>query len=277
MQPNAAQTREIHTTERAAPVGFCIYCGAKEKLTDEHVIPLALGGNLILPKASCNQKCNPITSAFELKVLRGFMLEARTAALFPTRRKKKRPSTLPLGLKRGDEFEEIALPPSESPGFLHLPTFARPAFLVGCPPVVGVTLIGMDTLYFGKRPDTVAESLGAETIRSAVSIDVNAFVRMLAKIAYSFAVAAFGPYPLIEVPVLPLILGTENDGGTWVGSAAYTLALEARPGCQYAVGFVESLTSVDGHKEKILVARLKLFANAGATGYEVAVRRQRID
>jgi 5-methylcytosine-specific restriction endonuclease McrA len=39
-----------------APVSACIYCGATEpdtKLTDEHIVPLSLGGTLILPKASC--------------------------------------------------------------------------------------------------------------------------------------------------------------------------------------------------------------------------------
>src|SRR6185436_305115 len=100
---------EIRTTTRVSPVGFCIYCGSKENLSDEHVVPFGLGGNAILPEASCHS-CSAITSAFEGKVLRGFMLEARTAGRFPTRRPKERPTTLPLTVKRGVGMESIALP-----------------------------------------------------------------------------------------------------------------------------------------------------------------------
>src|SRR5579864_6376972 len=39
---------------RYPPVGHCIYCGSFEgKLSSEHIIPFALSGNLILPRASC--------------------------------------------------------------------------------------------------------------------------------------------------------------------------------------------------------------------------------
>jgi 5-methylcytosine-specific restriction endonuclease McrA len=38
-----------------APKNSCIYCGVSDgKLSDEHIIPLSLGGNMILPKASWN-------------------------------------------------------------------------------------------------------------------------------------------------------------------------------------------------------------------------------
>src|SRR5450759_2184663 len=109
MQANSSGILEIRTKTCGNPVGSCIYCAKPEGLTDEHIVPLGLGGNFILPKASC-KKCNAITSAFELKVLRGFMLDARTAGQFPTRRRKQRPTTLPLRAKRGDRLESITLP-----------------------------------------------------------------------------------------------------------------------------------------------------------------------
>jgi hypothetical protein len=38
------------------PVKCCIYCGAQDcKLGDEHIIPQALGGNMILPAAACRE------------------------------------------------------------------------------------------------------------------------------------------------------------------------------------------------------------------------------
>lgn len=54
------------------PVGKCIYCAAPPPavLTDEHIIPLALGGEHLLLKASC-KPCEKITGRFEGIVLRG--------------------------------------------------------------------------------------------------------------------------------------------------------------------------------------------------------------
>src|SRR5665213_1960681 len=81
------------------PVGACIYCGATEGLTKEHIIPLGLGGQFVLPAASC-PACSKITSDFERKVLRGFMLDGRIVDNFPTRRPKERPATLLVDVQR---------------------------------------------------------------------------------------------------------------------------------------------------------------------------------
>jgi 5-methylcytosine-specific restriction endonuclease McrA len=67
---------EIRNATRVKPARVCIYCGRTDGLTEEHVVPFALGGNLIIPDASC-PSCRDMTSAFETKVLRGFMHDAR--------------------------------------------------------------------------------------------------------------------------------------------------------------------------------------------------------
>ncbi len=36
-------------------VGSCIYCGSTDNLSNEHIIPYGLGGNLELPKSSCSR------------------------------------------------------------------------------------------------------------------------------------------------------------------------------------------------------------------------------
>jgi hypothetical protein len=262
---------EIRSGLRADPVGACIYCGAFEGLTDEHVIPYALRGTLVLPEATCGT-CADITSAFERRVLRGFMFDARTAGNFPTRRRKDRPATRSLQVERGGTFETVELPSDESPGLLFLPMLKRPAFLTGAPPVHGVGVMGIETISFGRNPVEVVTDLGTKTMRHTVNLDVTSFVRMLAKIGYSYAIAARGPYPQSEVPVLPLILGGSDDGSTWVGSTEYRLeSEEKRP--EHALGLVPYTATVDGVLEHVLVARIKLFANSGATGYEVVVRR----
>jgi hypothetical protein len=138
--PNQAPTEmpqlpaEIRTTTRTAPVGACIYCGSTENLSDEHIVPFGLGGNLVLPKSSC-QRCARITSEFERRVLRGFMRDARATGRFPTRRPKERPSTIPVEIKRGDHLELVDIPVAEATGFMQLLSFAPAAFLAGRPPV----------------------------------------------------------------------------------------------------------------------------------------------
>jgi hypothetical protein len=133
----------------------------------------------------------------------------------------------------------------------------------------------LETLVFGRPPDKLAVDLGTNTIQTSVNIDVPSFVRMIAKIGYSFAVAAQGPFPLNEVPILPLIIGSVFDGDTWVGSAEYNLMVEAQSP-QHALGLISTMMTVDGNTEEILIAQVKLFASASATGYQVVVRRRRI-
>jgi len=265
---------EVRTITRAAPVGACIYCGSTENLSDEHIVPFGLGGNLVLPDSSC-QRCARITSAFERRVLRGFMRDARTTGRFPTRRPKERPSTIPVEIKRGSHLERADVPVADATGFMQLVSFVPAAFLAGMPPVRGVTLIGVEIIVFGQHPKKLAETLGTDTLQTTSSVDATALARMIAKIGYGFAVANEGLFPRSECPVLPFILGSADDGGTWVGSAEYRLPIEdQRP--NHALALVAVPMTVDDVRENILVARVKLFASAGAKGYEVVVRRTRV-
>jgi hypothetical protein len=264
---------EIRNTTRAASAGLCIYCGRTDGLTDEHIVPFGLGGNLILPDASCGE-CNKITSAFEHKVLRGFMRDARTAGGFQTRRPKDRPATIPISIKQDGQFKSVQVPSSEAFGMLMLPKLGPAAFLAGGPPAQGVNIVGTQMIGFGKHPKELAESLDTKTLQGTAKVDATSFVRMLAKIGYSYAVTCTGPYPLNEVPVLPLIQGKSDDGSTWVGSADYRLDVEDRKP-QHALGLVSLLRKSDEAEENVFVARVKLFADSGATGYEIVVRRTR--
>ncbi len=49
--PDASVVHEVRETYRFSPVDECIYCGSHDELTDEHIGPLALNGNMILPKS----------------------------------------------------------------------------------------------------------------------------------------------------------------------------------------------------------------------------------
>lgn len=270
---DTTQITEVRDTFRAAPVGSCIYCGATNRLTDEHIIPLALAGQIVLPDASC-RTCAGTTSAFERRVFRGFMLDARTTGGYPTRRLKKRPQSLPLRIERDGAFEQIELAPKEHPGLLVLPLLDPPGVLAGREPGAGVSICGYETIYFGKNPTDVAKALAVKTIRTTHNWDVTSFARLLAKIGYGFAVAWLGSLPREHIVILPLILGKADDASYWLGSANFKLAVEAKgPMHALAHTWIPDPRNIGN---ELLIVRLKLFVPSGATGYEIVVcRRQK--
>lgn len=78
------------------PLGFCIYCGDRNKLSTEHVVPDGILGNLLLPRSSC-QKCSNITNSFEKVIINNWFKDARVALKLHSTKKRKnytRPSHL---------------------------------------------------------------------------------------------------------------------------------------------------------------------------------------
>jgi hypothetical protein len=261
----------VRETVRATSINRCIYCGATEGLTDEHVVPFALGGRFVLPDASC-LLCAEVTSEFERRVLRGFMHDARVAGNFPSRHRKQRPKTLPLQIDRAGTFEQVHLDAPQHPALLILPLLAPPGFLLGRAPEIGVTCVGYETLSFGKHPTEAAKRLNTTSIRTVSDWDLTSYARLLAKIAYGFAVAQFGFLPLAQVLVLQLIRGERDDGSVWLGSAEFTMEVEAQQPT-HAVA-VTCIPDSRHPGDEFIIARVKLFVATGATGYEVLVARR---
>src|SRR6266568_6712281 len=93
----------------ARTIGKCIYCGETGgPLTDEHITPLALNGDRILIKASC-EVCQKITSAFESIVLNRTLFAARAALATKTRRRRNRQKTREMLVERNGTVEKIEL------------------------------------------------------------------------------------------------------------------------------------------------------------------------
>jgi len=149
-----------------------------------------------------------------------------------------------------------------------LPTFARASLLDGAPPATGINIQGTELIRFGAGDvsELVARA-GASGIRATSQPEIEEFGQMLAKIAYSYVVAAMGLFPRDETPLLKLMSNPEHSG-RWVGCSEYRLVVEDE-GPQHAIGIVpiQRTDGITGY-----FARVKLFANAGATGYEIAVR-----
>jgi HNH endonuclease len=123
------------------PVGRCIYCGTSTgELTDEHIIPLALGGNMVLPQASCRD-CAKITGqieGFNLEARRGIFGPLRLRLKLPTRHPKKRPENVEYDITdSGGKTRTISVSAYDVPlaffGFIT----GLPGILVGRKPQEG--------------------------------------------------------------------------------------------------------------------------------------------
>jgi hypothetical protein len=85
---------------REPALDICMYCRLSDtKLTDEHIIPDGIGGNLVLPLSSC-QKCASHFAQFEQHMVRHRFRLVRSALGIHSRKKKKknyiRPETFHL-------------------------------------------------------------------------------------------------------------------------------------------------------------------------------------
>ena len=201
------------------PVGRCIYCGAADGLSREHIVAYGLGGSAVLPQASCGA-CAEATGDVERRVLRANLRPVRLLRQLPSRRgHRDAPRRYPLRVVRGDREEEVLLPVHEYPILASFPRFPPPGFLRGETAIVGINVQGADTISFGPTPEEVCRRLGARSITLSNSHESEALARMVAKIAYCFA-AATRELEMLAAPspVVPAILGDTNDIGAWVGT-----------------------------------------------------------
>ena len=250
----------ILAAKKFEPVGHCIYCGSTDLLSDEHIVPYALGGNLELPKASC-EKCRKITAKFEGRVLRGSMWAVRTILNVQSRRPHARPTKGKLTISRDGKEEIVWLPITEYPVALAFPIFAPPT-VFGGNKVSGINVQRVALIQFGGPPlAEVKERFGADDAYVTQTYKVMEFARLIAKIVYSFAFAleAEGLIKYEESPVVRAILGETEDIGHWVGS--YTDPLEALPGVLHDVKILR-------HEDLGLIAgQIKLFADSQSPRY----------
>ena len=248
-------------TIRALPAGRCIYCGATDvALTKEHAIPLALGGRDIIPDASC-ERCRKITWQFETECLRGFLHDYRTASGFPTRHKKElRRSITQLRFDANGVTERIEIDAGEYPRYLILPVYPLPGVLTGRER--GAKVMFKTQLYVR---DTEAKQLHRTIIRQMLKL--HSFLRMVAKIGHSIAVARCDPSELATFKMLlpQTILAKDSSIYDLVGSDGE----HSRPIPRILHAFNFAIITRDS--TEFLVARIQLFANMGTPRYLAVV------
>ena len=250
------------------PLNKCMYCGAKESLTDEHIIPYAIWGHLVLPKSSC-KTCAEITSKIERKSLKGFMQDMRTVANSPSRRKNKRPKSVQRNLLYSDGMtKEKYFNPKNTYSILTVPMFSRASIFGGAFISNGINVIGHEQLSFGKDISQFISENNAQGIEGIDSIDVISFARLLAKIAYGLAIVEHGSFPLEESPLIPIILNQSHDVGFWVGSLNSSLS-SSNSESKHSYLTKSNKYNFSSVQTKTII---QLFENSGLSAFEVAVR-----
>jgi hypothetical protein len=248
-------------TMRAPSVGRCIYCGATEVvLTEEHAVPLALGGRDIIPDASC-EECRRITAKFEAQCLRGFLYDYRSVSGFPSRHKKdRRRSITQLRIDSRGVTERIEIDAGDYPRYLVLPRYPPPGLLAGRKRGAKV----MFTTQLLVREDD-APKLHRMVIHQTLKL--HSFLRMIAKIAHSLAVARCDPSELATFKMLlpETILTKDPSIYHLVGSDLE----QPKPAIRVLHAF-DFATMVRDSTE-YLVAGIQLFANMSAPRYLAVV------
>jgi len=248
-----------------APVGTCIYCGsAIGPLQDEHVIAYGLGGKLILPDASC-ASCARITSQVEQHCLRGILLPARAHLRMPTRRKL--PKSLPVDVEINGMTTRHDLPIAQHPGYLFSFGYEPPYVLDGFEPM-GVQRGGRINLRSlnDDQDDRLSRLQGK--VHLPANFNADLFARMLAKIAFSYAVGerGLGSFrPLVRDAILN---PTPNDMYFVIGGI--TGALDGEGMIRFRIEEREVI-STTFRRRKLLIIYFQLFAEYDMPTYQVVV------
>lgn len=259
-----------HPSRIYAAVGRCIYCGAVDGLGKEHIIPLGLGGRHVLPRASC-KACSAKTSAFERTCQRTMYGPLRLLYGLPTRRERARPDTLPLKVKRSahSDWEYVQVPQNRFPFLITFPHFPMPGVLSGedlrdsRAAAKRLWIRGASPSHdFHALCDQLVSELGVHAIMPESTAEVEAMCRLLAKVAYSFAVARLGG-KVIDSP-----LRSYATGGDLTGCLHY---IGSRETDEAPAPSLHDLNMVYDPEGKLTAVRIRLLARLGTPTYFVVV------
>lgn len=249
-------------------IGYCIYCGSTgPDLSREHIVPLSLGGNHVLEKASC-QACSTITGQFEQFCARTILGPFRVREDLPTRHPDQRPDKLALVLvDENGSLREIQVPPEEHPATIMMPILTAPHILDP-----GAERRETFRIWFA-LPDPsfldLPTRLGAKAMRLG-QFEILSFCRLVAKIAHAGAYMDPNWTSHFE-PLLPdFIRGETDDYKSLVGG------IDSATNEPDEMEFPIQFKSVDVGDLRYCVAEVRLFATQGSPIYRIVVGRRNI-
>ncbi len=176
-------TRDAQRDFKLPDAGECIYCGAVGKLSDEHIVPLSLGGNAILPRASC-PVCQAAINRFEAPLATATYGWLRTSHVYPTRRPKARPQEAEVELSWNDGTTRAQSLPVEAVPF-QITLLRFPSFLDADPRRTYLQATPTDPEPISKQKwNRILRRFGAATGRvTSGGIRIAHYVQLLAKIS----------------------------------------------------------------------------------------------
>ncbi len=236
-----------------ARLGRCMYCLATGvPLTEEHLIPRALGGRATLRDAVC-EPCRRLTGSLEQLTLdREFAVPRTLLALKRRRARGHGPSRLPAVAVEGDPVA-TPLTPATFPRTFALPAFEPAGLLAGIERATPPRVEFVDCRLNLGTPSRQARAL-APTLA-----DPAAYAYSIAKWAYALAVAARGLDDAGMQPLRDLMLGRRRDAFAFVGTPSPRVAASRDWLHDHAID----------ERGPWRVVTLALFASAGMTPYEV--------
>lgn len=194
-------------------LGYCIYCGARDRpLTDEHIIPYSLNGNLVMMSASCTE-CAVHTSKVERWVTKDYFGPLRNALNLPTRRPDLRSSKISAVAVSNGKRINVEYDWSEYPAAIKLPVLAQPGIIGGKDgPKPGSVFMWHITLDAEKRKIDP----GIE-----YQFDLDKWLLYVAKVCHVAGCAYLGDESKRYIQCLPpLILGKDKNLSRFVGGAS---------------------------------------------------------
>lgn len=261
------------------PVRQCIYCdalrykeGTSRKLGDEHIICQALGGNIVLPEASCSKCEQEIGVKLEGHLThktRGIFASARLRLDYRSKRPKDRPNSLQFQVRdRIGQLRWVDVPAKKVPLMSHgFRTLERPGIIDGKHPNHGVHFAP----WFGYHESDFKEIArpGEEIVLPEVTPDdYLKLARMIAKIGHAQCTAAFGHgafTPLLR----DFILGKDNTPFWHYIGADDTVQPETKGHHRVNTACLQPNWPIDPFC--FIIARVRLFSRWGGPDYLVAV------
>jgi hypothetical protein len=262
-----------HSAKTYEAMNCCVYCRATHGLSDEHIIPLGLGGRWLLPRSSC-ANCSAKSAAFERTCQRTMWGPLRMYFDLPSRRPGERPKTLPLKVKITPDADWTFIDVDQEvyPFLVLFPVLPLPSEVSG-KVIEGERGAVVKTLWIrgasfrdGIMPhlNALAAELKVAEIEPRGRFIAPEFFRLMAKIAHAFAMAelgksAFSPF------LRPMICEADTSNSRqYIGGFEHT---------EPATGELHEL-SIWSHRRgeaDIVVVRIRLLASLETPTYHVAV------
>lgn len=252
-----------HGPTRIPSKGACIYCNRSGvRLTDEHILPLSLGGSHVIEKASCDD-CARITSRFEGEVARNMWGDARNSYSGPSRRKKKRP-TIYTFEDIGSPGQRIMIPFNEYPAGMVFYLMHPAGILIGAHPTHDQSKTWQFRVVADEERIRIFEVKYPGRLVIRFKHVPDEFARLIAKIGYGQILCSLDPSDFDPICV-PYILG-KKDNPSYIVGGRWSIPPPI-PGIRYEL----SSNCVGTQEALVLVAEIRLFANCHTPVYHAVV------